>query len=241
MIDTHCHIDQFPDPEGVAREAEALGVFTVAVTNLPSHFDMAARHLRGFKFVMPALGLHPLAAEYHQAELPLFLRLVEKADWIGEIGLDFSSAGLKTKHIQLNSFEAILPAIASRKRFITLHSRRSEREVLDMLRNHSLGPVVFHWFSGSASVLKEIIADGHSLSFNTAMAGANRWREDFALVPRDRMLTETDGPHTKIDGEPSVPSMVYGVLTWFAERLQCSVSQAESMVSENMRRLTTAM
>ena len=65
MLDTHCHLDLYPDPNRTALNAESAGVFVVCVTNLPSAFLAARPHVRKFKRVRLALGLHPLSAELH--------------------------------------------------------------------------------------------------------------------------------------------------------------------------------
>jgi TatD DNase family protein len=40
MLDSHCHLDRFQNPESVAAQAAGRGVFIVAMTNLPSHFEI---------------------------------------------------------------------------------------------------------------------------------------------------------------------------------------------------------
>jgi TatD DNase family protein len=106
MVDTHCHIDLYPQPLSIAKEVEQRKITTVAVTYLPSHFELAEQHLRQFKYVRPALALHPMAAKDHEQELPKFRQLVERARLIGEIGLDFSAAGKPMRTRQEESFSA---------------------------------------------------------------------------------------------------------------------------------------
>jgi len=131
LIDTHCHIDQFPSPEDVIRQCETGGLRVVAVTNLPSHFAIAADRLRKHPLVSPALGIHPLSASKGIRELAAFKRMAPYADFIGEIGLDFSRHGEASKSIQERVFEEVLGAITDRPRFITLHSRGAEGAVLE--------------------------------------------------------------------------------------------------------------
>jgi len=61
MIDTHCHIDIYNDPMAIALECERNGVVTIAMTNLPSHFEMGYSHLKNLSKVRLALGMHPLS------------------------------------------------------------------------------------------------------------------------------------------------------------------------------------
>ena len=131
MLDTHCHIDLYPHPNRTALNAESAGVFVVCVTNLPSAFLAAQPHVRKFKRVRLALGLHPLSAELHSDnELRQFKKLVSETSFIGEVGLDFSREGRETKDRQLNSFQFVLRALNREPKFVTIHSRRAESAVL---------------------------------------------------------------------------------------------------------------
>jgi TatD DNase family protein len=92
MLDSHCHLDLYPEPSAVADRAARAGVFTVAVTNLPSAFQTAYLHVAQYRKIRLALGLHPLLAEKHARERELFRGLLPKTS-IGEVGLDFSAQG----------------------------------------------------------------------------------------------------------------------------------------------------
>lgn len=238
MIDTHCHIDQFADPLAVARSAEKRAITTVAVTNLPSHYMLSLPHLRGFRHIHSALGLHPLAARSHHRELPDFLRLAPSARFVGEVGLDFSKAGEDTRDVQLASFRRIAECLSGGLHFVTVHSRGAETEVLEILSESGVGPVVFHWFTGSKPALRSLLSAGHYVSVNTAMIASRKWREIFADVPRDRVLTETDGPHAKCGMRPAEPADISRVIMWLSEQWQVQPGEAELTVLQTYERLT---
>jgi TatD DNase family protein len=239
VIDTHCHIDQFADPLAIARSAEKRAITTVAVTNLPSHYTLSLPHLRAFRHVHSALGLHPLAARSHHRELPDFLRLAASARFVGEVGLDFSKAGLETRDIQLESFRRIAEFLAGGAHFVTIHSRAAETQVIEILSETGLRPVVFHWFTGGKAALRSLLAAGHYLSVNTAMTTSRKWCEMFADVPIERVLTETDGPHAKCGDRPAEPTDISRVITWLAQQWRMEQPEAESAVLRNYKRLTS--
>ena len=87
-VDTHCHVDLYPDPTAVMREAQREGVGIVAVTNTPSVFEPMLRLAVDFPNVVVALGLHPELAIQREAELRLVPGLIKKTHFVGEIGLD---------------------------------------------------------------------------------------------------------------------------------------------------------
>lgn len=237
MLDAHCHLDQLETPEREARRLERCRTTVVAVTNLPSHYAMAVSHLEGFRYIHPALGLHPLLAQEHRKEVPVFLRLIRQADYVGELGLDFSWQGRPTKAIQLASLEAVLPALRDRPRFVTVHSRSAEQHLLDLLTRHGVGPVAFHWFSGSTAALRSVISSGHYISVNPAMILSESGRDHIAATPRDRILTETDAPHIEVAGRRIRAGEVQTVISHLAGVWQCGRSEVEARVLENFQRL----
>jgi TatD DNase family protein len=237
MIDTHCHVDLFDAPLEVANEAETMHVKTIAVTYLPTHFKQAQSNLRTFRYVKPALGLHPLVAKDHAKELGLFRSIAGQVEFVGEVGLDFSSHGLATRSIQEDSFAKVLDALREKQCFITLHSRRAEDSVLAHLKNAGSQPVAFHWFSGSRAQLRRVLDAGHSVSLNPAMIRTAKWQELIHAVPRDSILTETDGPFTRCGNRKARPSDISSVIEWIAEKWRCPAECVERKVAENFGRM----
>jgi len=237
LIDTHCHIDRFPSPLRLAEECERQRIATVAVTQLPSHYQMAMRHIGGMQYVHPSLGFHPLATAGNENELPLFLSLLPDVQFIGEIGLDFSRAGTMSRSEQLRIFRAIAEGLSGRRKFVTLHSRGAEEEVASILHESGVRECVFHWFSGAAKALKTVIEGGHYFSINTAMITAQKGRSLLSLVPRNRILTETDGPYVRIGSRPANPCDVGVVLSGIAGVWGVSVEEVESQVTDNYTHL----
>jgi TatD DNase family protein len=233
MIDTHCHIDLYNNPLQVAKATEELGVETIAVTYLPSHYGLACQHLKGFKHIHPALGLHPLAIKDHPQEIPLFLKYIQSADYVGEVGLDFSGTNKVTKSAQEKSFEIVVAHVRQTAKFVTVHSRGAEDAVLGALHNGGNGPVVFHWFSGSKNQLNKVLNAGHRISLNTSMMSTRKWNELIDYVPQASILTETDGPFVKINRLPAVPADVQHVVNWLAEKWKLNVEEAGRKIKMN--------
>jgi TatD DNase family protein len=241
LIDTHCHVDRFPDPMALAEECEGQRVATVAVTQLPSHFQLAIRHIGEMRFVKPALGFHPLAVTGNEGELPLFMELLPNVQFVGEIGLDSSRDGASTRSEQLRIFRAIAEALAGKHKFVTLHSRGAEEDVADILCECGVTECVFHWFSGGSKALRTVIERGHFFSINTAMVTTQKGRTLLSLVPRDRILTETDGPYVKVGGRPAKPCDVEKVLSGIADVWGGSAENVEAQVAENYTQLCKSL
>lgn len=235
MVDTHCHIDLFPDPHAVAIEAERKGIITIAVTNLPSHFEMGYPHVAGFKRVRLALGMHPLMVDKHKREFGLFKKLLNKTSYIGEVGLDFSPAGKKTKDEQIESFKFVLESIRDRPRFLSLHSRRAESTVLELLDEFKIKNAIFHWYSGALKTLDEAILRGHFFSVNTAMVQSANGKKIIKRIPRDRILTESDGPYVQLDRKPAGPQDMKRVVDVVKDIWNISAEEAEGQIDLNFK------
>ena len=205
MLDSHCHLDRYPDAQCVAAEAARRGVFTVAVTNLPSHFRAGAAHVRRLSRVRLALGLHPLAAADHEREISDFEACFASTSFIGEVGLDYSRRGLDSKQRQLRSFRVVARLIGASPKVVSLHSRGAEEDVLGLLDQFGVKCAIFHWYSGSLKTLEEVVRAGHLLSINPAMTRSAKGQDIVARIPRTQVLSETDGPYVRVAGAPAKP------------------------------------
>lgn len=237
MLDTHCHLDRYAEPQSVAARASRDGVFVIAVTNLPSHFEIGTPHVARLSRVRLALGLHPLAADQHAEERENFERLFNTTSFIGEVGLDFSREGKGTADIQTESFRFVARLLSAHPKFVTLHSRGAETETLSVLQEFRVRAAVFHWYSGPVNVIDDVLAAGHYFSVNTAMTQSAKGRKIISRFPRERVLTETDGPYVKVRGMPAQPVAVKVVEQFLASTWHVQSSQASQIVWNNFRHL----
>ena len=187
------------------------------MTNLPSHFATGRQHLQGFRKIRLALGLHPLHAPRHKAEYELFDKYLALTSYVGEVGLDFSWEGIVTKLQQIQSFEFVLNRIQGQNKLLSIHSRGAEQEVLEMLVKYSVQLAIFHWYTGPISILKNISDHGYYFSVNPAMIRSEKGRQVIANIPKEKLLTETDGPFVQIGNKIAEPADVESVVTYLAE------------------------
>lgn len=237
MLDTHCHIDLYPNPLAIAKGVAKRKILTVAVTNLPSHFEMGHSYLRGFRLIRPALGMHPLMAEQHKRERENFKKLLSRTSYIGEVGLDFSREGRDTRNLQIDSLRFVFKRIKDRRRFVSLHSRGAESTVLELLGEFNIHGAVFHWYSGSLTILDRIIQSGHYFSVNPAMVRSKNGRSIIDRIPPNRILTESDGPHIQLRNQPVKPIDIKGVVEILGDIWGMSFEEAEAQIMCNFMTL----
>jgi TatD DNase family protein len=237
MIDAHCHYDMFDNPLQIINECEKLRIVTIGMTNLPSHFEMGYPHIKRFKYIRLGLGLHPLMAQNHSRELLKFKNNINNTSYIGEIGLDFSKEGIETKDIQLNSFEYVLETIKGKRKILSIHSRKAEKEVLELLKKHQIELAIFHWYSGGISVLKAIIEQGFLLSINPSMVQSKSGQRIISEIPLDKVLTETDSPYALVNGKKTKPKDVKLVIDYLSNYHKITAESVEKKVYENFKKL----
>lgn len=210
-IDTHFHLDLWESPKDIQAQIELNKIYTIAVTNAPSVFKMTYELSSGLKYIRPALGYHPEILNQRPNEIELFLRYIGHTRYIGEVGLDYSS--IIDKGLQRSVFEKIITASAEfENKIITIHSRRAVSDVVDIIGNNYPGCIILHWFSGSVAQLKIAISNGYYFSVNYPMTISKNGVEIIKNIPIERLLTESDGPFTRIDNKPSSPMMIDRIL-----------------------------
>lgn len=237
IIDAHCHIDSYPDPIEIVQEIEKRRTLTVGVTNSPSAFMAASPHVRRCRWVRLALGLHPLLGDNHPVERARFAAQLSRTSYVGEIGLDFSPAGLPTREEQLLSFRYVLDQLRRQRKFVSIHSRRAEEHVLDILEELDMWPVVFHWYSGPKSQLDRLLRLGHYCSVNPAMLTTLRGRRLLGQIPPDRVLSETDGPFVRVNGAILHPGEIGDVVGFLASTWSIRPQDVRYHIEHNFRSL----
>lgn len=195
IIDTHCHFDMLPNPETYISMREKAGDIVIGMTNLPSYFKMGQPYLKGFKHIRLALGFHPLLVLENKREITLFKQLVDQTSYIGEIGLDFSKEGLPTKDDQISMLREVFATLKGKKKILSVHSRKAEKELLDLLCEYEINNVIFHWYSGPVDLIPPIIECGYYFSINESMCWSKNGQAIIEKVPKERILTETDAPY----------------------------------------------
>jgi TatD DNase family protein len=200
LIDTHAHLDEIEDLDATlaaARQAGVAGIVAVG-SDIKSNrkvLELAAQYP---DFVFPALGWHPWFIK--ESEIDTNLEFIEsnvdKAVAVGEVGLDYhkrvrAAAG---KDLQKLVLGRILEIARVHDKPALIHSRYAWRDALDMVVAAGLERVVFHWYTGTSSVLREIVERGYYISVTPAVEYHDEHRRAVKEIPLERMLLETDSP-----------------------------------------------
>ena len=231
-IDTHCHLDLFPDPARTLDHAK--NTIAIAVTELPSRYRLLSARFRRDRRVRVALGLHPLrAATAGALEEGLLIRDLDRTDYVGEIGLDFSKQGRDSQQAQLRVFERLLAEPALRRKIVTAHSRGADLAVIERLRDASVRAIL-HWYTGPRRLIDEALSAGMYFSINPAMLRTEKGRIVIAALPIDRVLTESDGPFAKIGGRTTEPKDIAPLVDALAKQWNLTSGEACQTIHDNL-------
>ncbi|WP_282161074.1 Qat anti-phage system TatD family nuclease QatD [Ulvibacterium marinum] len=211
--DTHFHLDLMPNPIDIVKQIEKSKIYTIAITNSPQVYFYTENITKNCKYIRPALGFHPeLVYERHQ-EIDKFISLLNKTKYIGEIGLDNYNKSPANYKKQILVFEKIVDACSSfEDKILTIHSRRAENDLLNIIGDNFPGKVILHWYSGTIKNLEKAIARGYYFSINYPMTNSKNGQKIIDRIPINQILIESDGPFTSIGSKNFTPLMVGEIL-----------------------------
>ena len=234
FIDTHFHLDLWNDPKTFVDEIEKNKIYTIAVTNTPSVFFHTYNLTENSKYIRPALGFHPELVYERKNELPVFLENLKKTRYIGEIGLDYSKQSDTNKKEQRGIFEKIITACSEHNdKILTIHSRGSSKEILDIIGNNFPNRVIMHWYSGSIKELNRAIDYGFYFSVNSPMTKSERGEKIISSIPSDKILTESDGPFTKIGNEKCSPLVIHEIVDRISNIIKTDTISCKKQIYDN--------
>ena len=239
MIDFHCHLDLYPNPQGVRDECVKRGLYALSVTTTPSAWKRTSALSADTPCIRTGLGLHPQLAQERQNELALFDSLLPETHYIGEIGLDGAVEFRSRWRSQTLVFEHVLAKCrAVGGRIMSLHSRRASGAVLDYLEKYTgAGTPILHWFSGSLRDLDRAIKFGCWFSIGPAMIASKKGLSLAARMPREHVLTESDGPFAQLNGRAIMPWQVENAIQVLSQIWSLSPVEAEQNIHRNLQTL----
>ena len=191
-------------------QASVCGVINVG-TNLENS-RVAVEQAGKYPFMAVAVGIHPEDAQGLPDGTPLdpdttlaaleawvsdpIRRKADKIVAIGEMGLDYYWQPVN-KELQRVFFEGQLEIARRTGLPVIIHDREAHGVCFETVLKYPDVKGVFHCYSGSAEMAKELSRRGWYVAFGGASTfpTAHRVREAVAAVPLSRLLLETDCPY----------------------------------------------
>lgn len=238
MIDFHCHLDLYKNPLDIFNEAKKQNIFILAVTTSPKAYLKTSKYFQGADNIIVSLGFHPELVGERINEKDLFLQLLPKCRFVGEIGMDGTGKNKITLALQASFFkDAVCEMEREGNKIISIHSRGAVKEVLSTLeKTVSTCIPILHWFTGTVKEMEHALSIGCWFSVNPKMCHTKSGQDIIKKVPIERIVPETDGPFAQHDNIPYMPwdttvlhhiAAVHGIL----------ISEIKDIMHENLRKL----
>jgi len=234
-----------PDREAVIQSALDAGVRRMLVVGTnPEDWESAASLSARYGF-RSTVGLHPHEASRWSGTLAEALAAALRnpaVAAVGEIGLDYHY-DFSPSDAQCAAFSAQLALAGDRGLPVVLHSREAFPDTLALLKEHASGlKGVLHCFTYGPREAEAFLALGLSVSLSgiATFPKAPELREVARLVPRERLLVETDAPYlapVPFRGRRCEPAHVAVVGHCLAEFLGVPEADFARRTSENAAKL----
>ncbi len=249
LFDTHAHMDDDAfalDRVSLLRSlpGQGIGLLMNPGCSLASSRD-AASLAREYDYIYAAVGSHPDAAdEVDDAVLEEYRRLLQenpKVKAIGEIGLDYHYEDIP-REIQLRAFRAQMALAVELDLPAIVHEREAHADGMAVVGEFPTVTGVFHCYSGSAEMAKELIKRGWYIGFTGVLTfkNARKALEVASSIPLDRIVLETDCPYMSPEpfrGKRNDPGKLYRMAQALASLRGLSQEEVEKITMENGKRL----
>ncbi len=249
LFDTHAHLnDSCFDADRAellaALPQKGLTLVMNAGCSLESSKD-ALNMAAPYDWLYCSVGSHPdscdevcdeVLEEYRK-----LCKLNPKIKAIGEIGLDYHYEDIP-REVQKKAFIAQMELAKELDMPVIVHERDAHEDGMNIIRQFPTVKGVFHCYSGSAEMARQLTDMGWYIGFTGVLTFKNARKavETAEVIPLDRIVIETDCPYMAPEpfrGRRCDPSMVYRVAEKLAEIRGISVEEAQIATYENGKRL----
>ena len=249
LFDTHAHLDDRAFDEDRAELLAALPEQGLTLVMNPGCSLKSSRNAvalaNSHDYIYAAVGSHPdVADEVNEKVLEEYRVLCKqnpKVKAIGEIGLDYHYEDIP-REIQLKAFRMQMELARELGLPVIVHEREAHEDGMNVVRDFSDVTGVFHCYSGSAEMARQLVDKGWYIGFTGVLTFKNARKavEVAASIPLDRIVIETDCPYMAPDpfrGKRNDPGKIYRMAEKLAEIRGLTAGEIQHITTENGKRL----
>ena len=249
LFDTHAHLDDTSFDADRRELLESLpGQGLSLVMNPGCSFASSKNAIalaESYDYLYAAVGSHPdVADEVDDALIAQYRELCNqcpKIMAIGEIGLDYHYEDIP-RDIQKRAFRLQMELARDLALPVIVHEREAHEDGMKIVDEFPTVKGVFHCYSGSLEMAKELIKRGWYIGFTGVLTfkNARKALEVAAGIPRDRIVIETDCPYmapVPFRGKRNDPGKVFYMAGKLSEIWGVSTGEAARITLENGKRL----
>ena len=209
LIDTHFHLDMYKKYDEIFQYLEVEKQYTLCMTNSPGVFLSCRDLFQNSKYVKFALGFHPLNADLTSKDINDFVHLLKYTNYFTR------KKGIE-KNKQLVFFDKIMALCAYQNKIISVHIRGAEEEAVQIISKYNPKRCILHWYTGSVIMQEQFIKLGCYFSINANML---QRMEIIDRIPKNKLLIESDGPYSKVNGKKYEPQFLIKIYELIARSM----------------------
>lgn len=248
LVDVHCHLymEQFDeDRDAVIQRAKEAGV--VVIVNSGTEYTTNVQTLeltKKYDVIKASLGIYPtyvekLSEEEFDRDLKFITKNKDNIVSIGEVGLDYHNTQEEhLKKIQQDRFHAILEQLNKLKKPFVLHTRKAEKDVIDIVESKSMKNINLHCFTGNYKLVKRAIGNGWCFSIPPNIVNSHHFQGLVDMAPLSQILTETDAPYlSPPPKQRNEPSFITFTIKKIAEIKKLTEKEVANIIFMNYQKL----
>ncbi len=254
-VDVHCHLDfqriyeKLDEVMEKAKKNDVL-IVTTGVNSVSNRLTLEIGQKFGMKV---ALGIYPMDALDREAkegndfdyvqELDFIRQNKDKIVAISEVGMDYFNGGEtdSAKESQKEVFRKVIELSKEIKKPMIIHSRKAERDVVDILEEMDVDPdlVVMHCFSGRKSLIKRGIENKWNFTVPTNIVRNESFQSMVKNIDIKKLFCETDSPWLSPFGrdEMNEPANVIESYKEIARIKGLTLEEVRNMIYMNYQRV----
>ena len=249
LFDTHAHMDDRAFDTDRQELLASLPHQGLALVMNPGCSLESSRNAvalaNAYDYIYAAVGSHPdVADEVNEETLAEYRTLCKsnpKVKAIGEIGLDYHYEDIP-REIQKKAFIAQMELARELNLPVIVHERDAHEDGMAIVRDFPDVTGVFHCYSGSAEMARQLVDKGWYIGFTGVLTFKNARKavEVAASIPLDRIVIETDCPYMAPEpfrGKRNDPGKIYRMAEKLAEIRGLTVEEIHAITTENGKRL----
>ncbi|MFH1802971.1 MAG: TatD family hydrolase [archaeon] len=242
FIDTHCHV-YGEKLDGLVENARKAGVGIVVNSGANVRANRKTLKLaERFKEFRATMGLYPADAlkmsdEKIDKEIEFIRSHANKIVAISEIGMDFQESEERERQEEI--FRKFISLAQELDVPVVVHSRKAEKEVVEVLEDMKAKKVVMHCFSGRTKLVEKIIENGWTLTIPTNVGRSTHFQHVVGKAPIEQLLCETDSPflHPLGGDRKNEPANVVASYEGIASLKGLKLEEVERFLEGNFKRL----
>lgn len=248
LIDSHCHLENDENVADIIERAKDAGIKCIldagsGIDKVNIHLDICKR----FENVRTAVGVHPhQAKEFANLAVNDIVKAADdgKVIAIGEAGLDYFY-DFAPREVQIEVFKKNIEAAQLTGKPLIIHNRNSDEDMIRILSEYfekKEFKAIVHCYSSSWELAEKALELGFYISASGIITfkSSQEIRDNFAKIPFDKLLVETDSPYlapVPKRGQINEPANVVLVAQKLAEIKNVSFEKIAEITTNNFVRL----